>query len=79
MGTTTAKVVRKDTRLGLRLIALRNGLKMTRREVCANTGISPAKLRALESGKDPALSDLINLADAYGYTPGGLVTKLTRR
>lgn len=80
MEASASKVKRneKDPQLGARINALRTGFNWNPKEVCEKTGLTSARLKALEAGADPKLSEIIVLAGAFEYTPQGLVQRLTR-
>jgi len=79
MEASAAKIPKDaNEKQGVRLRAIREGLKFSGKEASDASGIKPARLAALEKGADPKLTELVGLARKYEYTPGGLVTRLVK-
>lgn len=74
MGATTAKVYNES--MGTELKSLREGQKKSGPEVVSSTGITRGRLQAIEKGAELRFDEIVKLAEAYEYTPYGLVKRL---
>ena len=70
--TETKPSDQRLTKIGKELRKLREDAGLSPEDVSDKTEISIVRLTHIEDGMDPSLSELFQLADAYGYTPDGL-------
>jgi transcriptional regulator with XRE-family HTH domain len=61
---------------GKELRKLRTDASLSPEEVSQRTEVSVVRLSHIEDGMDPTLSELFELADAYGYTLEGLFGRI---
>jgi transcriptional regulator with XRE-family HTH domain len=67
-----------------RLMQVGKALKQLRREevgisledAADHASVSAMRLTHIEDGMDPSLSELFRLAEAYGFTPNGLIARV---
>ena len=72
----------QDKRLlkaGRELRKLRTQAGLSQEDVSDKTDVSIVRLSHIEDGMDPSLSELLQLAEAYGHTPEGLFERMMQK
>jgi len=65
-------------KIGAGVKSLREGLNLEPAKVKERVGLTPQRISKIEAGSEMTVTELGQLAAAFDYTPGGLLTKVLR-